>query len=114
MAAFFQKIGKLWKEFRKRRQHAREISPDTIGQLAQELAHLAEIVERGPDVSGKEAQYLHTLKEEMASLVDMTRRPEFCRLSADRRLALHQSLHRSQEKLLASVQAAISSTERIQ
>lgn len=114
MATFFQKIGRLWREFRKRRRHAHEISPLTIGQLAQELADLAEIVERGPAVSGKEAQYLHILKDEMHSLVDMTRRPEFCRLSADRRLALHHSLHRSQEKLLASVQSIMSSTERIQ
>lgn len=114
MAGLFQKIGKLWREFRKRRRHFREISPDVIGQLAQELADLAEIVERGPAVSGKEAHYLHTLRQEMHGLVDMTRRPEFCRLSADRRLALHHSLHRSQEKLLASVQCATSSTERIQ
>ncbi|MEG2173206.1 MAG: hypothetical protein RRY29_08075 [Desulfovibrionaceae bacterium] len=114
MAVFFQKIGKLWREFRKRRQHASEISPRVIGQLARELADLAEIVERGPDVSGKEAQYLHSLKEEMTSLVDMAQRPEFCHLSADRRLALHHSLHRSHEKLLASVQSATSSTERIQ
>lgn len=114
MAAIFQKIGKLWQEFRKRRQYAREISPQVIGQMAQELANLAEIVERGPTVSSKEAHYLRTLKEEMHSLVEITARVEFSRLSADRRLALNHSLHRSQEKLLAAVQAAASSTERIQ
>lgn len=114
MAAIFQKIGKLWQEFRKRRQYAHEISPQVIGQMARELANLAEIIERGPTVTSKEAQYLHTLREEMDSLVEITGRSEFCRLSADRRLALHQSLHRSQEKLLASVQTAASSTERIQ
>lgn len=114
MASFLQNIAGAWKEFCKRRRYAREISPSSLGQLAQDLAHLAEIVERGPDVTSLEAQFLHSLKDEMHSLIAMTRRPEFHRLSADRRLALHRSLHRSLRKLLASVQAAPSSTERIQ
>lgn len=114
MRKLFHNAALVWRELRKRHQHAREISPETICQLADDLSHLAELAERSIPLSPHEACHLHALREEMRSLADMTERPEFCRLSADRRLALNESLQRSQEKLLASIQAVYSSTEKVQ
>mgnify|MGYP001088803540 CR=1 FL=1 len=114
MRKLLHNVALVWKELRKRHTHAREISPETIRRLADDLSHLAELAERNVPLSRNEACHLHTLREEMRSLADMTERPEFCRLSADRRLALNESLQRSQEKLLASIQAAYSSTEKVQ
>lgn len=114
MRKMFHNVILVWKELRKRHRHAQDISPETICRLADDLAHLAELAERSIPLSRNEACHLHALQEEMRSLADMTERPEFCRLSADRRLALNESLQRSQEKLLASIQATYSSTEKVQ
>ena len=50
----------------------------------------------------------------MAHLADMTRTADFCRLSADRRLALYDNLRDAREKLLASIQKARLASEKPQ
>lgn len=114
MRRIFSGIARLWQEFRKRRQYAKQIAPDTIARMAHELAHLATLACCHTEVSPPESRRLQALCQEMQQLALMTEQPEFCRLSADRRLALHDSLCRSQEKLLASIQSTHAPTARIQ
>lgn len=114
MRAIFSRLAELWREFRKRRRYAGAIAPKNIGNMAQELAHLAELARCHAHLSEAEARQLHNLREEMRHLMLLVEKPEFCRLSADRRLALHQSLQRSQEKLLDSIQSTHAPTARIQ
>lgn len=114
MRGFFSGLAKLWREFRKRRRYAAVIAPDAIGRMAQELSHLAELARRHADLPDAEARQLLNLRDEMRHLTKLVEKPEFCRLPAGRRLALHHSLQRSQEKLLASIQSTHAPTARIQ
>ena len=114
MRNIFSGIARLWREFRKRRQYAKQIAPENIARMAQELAHLADLACCHAEISEPESRHLQALRQEMQQLADMTGRPEFCRLSADRRMALHDSLCRSQEKLLTSIQSTHAPTARIQ
>ncbi len=109
-----KKIMLWWREFVKRRKNADAISPRTIRNMANELEHLAELTSYSQLLSGREARHLHSLREVVRNLKQMVDEPQFCRLSADRRLALHHSLQNSRQKLLDSIQAAESPTERIQ
>ena len=114
MGSFFSGIARIWREMCKRRRYASLIAPGNIGSMAQELAHLADMAQRNAHLSHSEARHLHNLGEEMRQLCQMTEKPEFCRLSADRRLALYDSLMRSQEKLLTSIQSTQAPTARMQ
>ncbi len=110
----FSKLCHFWKEIRKRRRYSRIIAPENIGDEAQKLMHLVEISLRNGYLSGAEAQHLQILQEEMGRLIILTEKEEFHRLSADRRLSLHESLQRSQQKLLVTIQGAEAPTERMQ
>ena len=89
MARLWRRIRFLWHEFRKRRKYGAAIRPEGIRAQAEELGHLAH-------------------------LADMTRTADFCRLSADRRLALYDNLRDAREKLLASIQKARLASEKPQ
>ena len=96
MARLWRRIRFLWHEFRKRRKYGAAIRPEGIRAQAEELGHLAE------------------LAQPMAHLADMTRTADFCRLAADRRLALYDNLRDAREKLLASIQKARLASEKPQ
>lgn len=110
----FSALVRLWKEFRKRRQYAHLIAPASIGRMAEELVHLAELAECNSHLSSAELQHLLQLRGEMKHLITITEKAEFLRLSAERRLALYDSLQRSQEKLLTSIQSTQAPTARLQ
>lgn len=114
MRNFVKIIKLMWIEHKMRRTYAREISPHTIGKMARDLVHLIELIERGTALNQFKIQSLSSLKQEMLNLEQMTENIDFCRLSADRRLALHHSLLKSHDKLLSSAQAGGTSTERLQ
>lgn len=114
MGKLFSSIARLWEELCKRRRYASQIAPTCIGSMALELARLAEQAQVHVTLSSAEAVHLQMLGDEMRQLNGMTERPEFCRLSADRRLALYDSLQRSREKLLASIQSTQAPTARMQ
>lgn len=114
MLNFIKKIKMLWVELHMQHIHAHEISPNTIGEMARNLVHLIELIERGTVLKQFKVQSLNNLKEEMLILEQMTENTDFCRLSADRRLALHNSLLKSLDSLLSSAQFDIPSTERLQ
>lgn len=114
MSNFVKKIKKLWTEHQLRHAHAHEISPQAIGKIAKDLIHLIELIERGTMLNKYKNHNLNNLKKEMLNLEQMTENIDFCRLSANRRLALHYSLLKSQDKLLSTAQASTSPTERLQ
>ncbi|MCD7983356.1 MAG: hypothetical protein LUG19_03765 [Desulfovibrio sp.] len=114
MARFWRRFRFFWHEFRKRRKYGAAIRPEGIRSQAEELGHLAELAGRSVPLAGLEARHLAELAQAMAHLVEMTRTADFCRLSADRRLALHDNLREAREKLLASVQKAGLASEKPQ
>ncbi len=110
----FSRLRLFWRELRKRQQYSHIVAPKNIGEEAQKLMHLVEISLRHGYLSGEEAHHLQTLQEEMGRLIILTEKEEFHRLSVDRRLSLHESLQRSQQKLLVTIHGAEAPTERIQ
>ena len=90
------------------------IRPEGIRSQAEELGHLAELAGRSVPLAGLEARRLAELAQAMTHLVEMTRSADFCRLSADRRLALRDNLREAREKLLASLQKAGLASEKPQ
>lgn len=114
MGKLFSSIARLWQELRKRHRYASQIAPRCINGMALELAGLAAQAQVHILLSSVEAHHLRLLGDEMQQLSRMTELPEFCRLSADRRMALYDSLQRSREKLLASIQSTQAPTARMQ
>ncbi len=115
MSGVFQQLSNLWREFCKRRAYGALIHPDGIGAQAEELANLADLALRSTAApSAPECRQLAKLAQSMRRLKDTVRSPEFCRLPADRRLALHRQLRTAREKLLASLQKSQISTEKLQ
>jgi len=114
MLNLVKKIKVLWIEQKLRHAHAHEISPHTIGKMAKDLVHLIVLIERGTVLNALKKHNLKNLKIEMLSLEQMTENIDFCRLTANRRLALHASLLKSHDRLLSAVQASTSPTERLQ
>lgn len=114
MARFWRQLFLFWHEFRKRRKYGAAIRPEGIRSQAEELGHLAELAGRSVPLSGLEARHLTELAQAMARLAEMTRTADFCRLPADRRLALRDNLRDAREKLLASLQKAGLASEKPQ
>lgn len=115
MSGVFQRISDIWNEFCKRRAYGALIHPDGITAQAEELAHLAELALCSTAApSAAECRQLARLAHSMRQLTETTHSPEFCRLSADRRLALHRQLQTAREKLLASLQKSQIATEKLQ
>ncbi len=114
MARFWRGVRFLWHEFCKHRKYGAAIRPKGIRSQAAELGHLAELAGRSVPLAGLDARHLAELAQAMAHLVEMTRTADFCRISADRRLALHDNLREARENLLASVQKAGLASEKPQ
>lgn len=115
MSGVFQRISSIWREFCKRRAYGALIHPDGIAAQAEELARLANLALRSTAaLSALECRHLAQLAQSMRQLRETAHSPEFCRLSADRRLALHRQLLTAREKLLASLQKTQISTEKLQ
>lgn len=109
MSGVFQRISSIWREFCKRRAYGALIHPDGIAAQAEELA-----LRSTAALSALECRHLAQLAQSMRQLRETAHSPEFCRLSADRRLALHRQLLTAREKLLASLQKTQISTEKLQ
>lgn len=110
----FGKLRALWNEWRERRRHAREIAPRTIRVLAEELRELAEIAERVAPVDAETLVRLRRVRHEMTDIMALTRRPEFHRIPAQRRLDLHDGIQRTRDQILESAQASATPTPRLQ
>ncbi len=114
MKKIFTALRGFWEERRKERLYSDIISPEGIADEAQKLLHLVELSLCNGHLSGPEAHHLQSLLDEMGKLILLTEKEEFRRLSVDRRLSLHESLQRSQEKVMYSIQRADVPTARMQ
>ncbi len=104
----------LYAEVRDRMRHSGKISPENIRRLAAELRELACIAERvTPDPLSRNAR-LRRIQTEAGQLIDLSGRRDFHRLSAQRRLELHQSLEQSRAQLLDVMRSAPPPTDRVQ
>ncbi|WP_027721401.1 hypothetical protein [Maridesulfovibrio zosterae] len=93
---------------------AKEINPRNFRAMAREISELAEACSQ---VSSPESDLLsrvERIKGEMIQLTELTRQPEFKKLSVQRKMELRQSLIQSKEQILESMQAAPSPTKLIQ
>lgn len=107
-------LQRLVKDIRDRIRYSRKISPESIRKIAAELQELAGIAERvNPDMLERNAR-IRRIRSEVGQLIDLTGRMEFHRLSAQRRLELHQSLEQSRAQLLDSMHSVPTPTDRIQ
>ncbi len=114
MLQIFSKFAKYWENRRQKKRFAKIIAPEYIGNEALRLLHLVELSLCNGHLSGPEAQHLQSLQEEMGKLILLTEKEEFHHLPVERRISLHESLQRSQEKLILSIQGAEAATARMQ
>ncbi len=100
-----------WRAFLAKRKLARDIRPDAFRQLAAELSELAEIAARvSPEETAMQRKAGRILRE-MEELSRMIRRPEFRRLTEEKRLELRESLLLSKSQLLKTVSEAPAPTQ---
>lgn len=107
----FSKL-RTWFKNRRERQAASEgIDPQSFRQLAAELKELADAAGRlWPDEASFQER-IRRIKSEMDQLDELTSRPEFRRLTRDRRQRLRESIIQSRDQLLQAVQAAPAPTD---
>ncbi len=102
----FSRLKEILAAARAKRELSRRINPAAFRAMARELAELADIASRvKPDESEVQAKVSRIL-DEMDELKRMTRRPEFSRLSPEKRLELRQSLLMSRDQLQKTVAEA--------
>ncbi|WP_156939541.1 hypothetical protein [Desulfocurvus vexinensis] len=103
-----------WRQWREARRVAREIDPAVFLHMAAELREIADAASKlwqeDPSFSARARRIL----DEMDQLERIAQRPEFRRLSPQKRLELRKSLILSRDQLLESMQASPPPTERIQ
>mgnify|MGYP001348845368 CR=1 FL=1 len=107
-------LRRLWALLVERRRIAREIDPQAFRILAGELRDLARVAERLWPRSHKFYIKIKRIQSEMEQLDQLASRPEFRRLSPEKRLRLRESLIQSRDQLLETVQTAPSPTSRLQ
>lgn len=102
------------KEYRERRRFAREIDPESFRVLARELRELASVAERLWPQQPQFHSKIKRIQTDMEQLDLLTTRPEFKRLSAQKRMQLRKSLIQSRQQLMETVQTAPSPTATLQ
>lgn len=107
-------IKKVLKEYRERKKYAKEIDPESFKSLAGELKELAQAAERLWPRQHRYYSKIKRIQTEMEQLVELASKPEFKRLSVQKRLELRKSLIHSREQLMETVQTAPSPTTTLQ
>lgn len=103
-----------WQGLQRRRKVAREIHPEAFRRLATELRELARVAQQLWPQENKFSERIRGIQSEMEQLDKLAAKPEFRRLSPEKRLQLRQSLIESREQLMETVQTAPSPTARLQ
>ncbi|WP_319780415.1 hypothetical protein [Maridesulfovibrio sp.] len=93
---------------------AKEINPKSFRVMAREISELADACSQVCSPESELLQRVERIKSEMEQLTELTRQPEFRKLSVQRKMELRQSLIQSKEQILESMQAAPSPTKLIQ
>lgn len=92
----------------------KEINPESFRHLSLELRELASLAERLLPRDHEFYIKLKRIQSEMRQLEDLAAKPEFRRLSPEKRLELKKSLIQSRDQLMETVQTAPSPTDTLQ
>ena len=93
---------------------AKEINPKSFRSMAREISELADACSQVCSPQSEMLQKVERIKGEMEQLTELTRQPEFKKLSVQRRMELRESMIQSKEQILDSMQAAPSPTKLMQ
>ncbi|ACS79307.1 hypothetical protein [Maridesulfovibrio salexigens] len=93
---------------------AKEINPKSFRSMAREISELADACSQVCSPQSEMLQKVERIKGEMEQLTELTRQPEFKKLSVQRRMELRESMLQSKEQILDSMQAAPSPTKLMQ
>ncbi|NDV24618.1 hypothetical protein [Desulfovibrio sp. JC022] len=93
---------------------AKEINPKSFRVMAREISELADACSQVCSPKSDLLQRVEKIKGEMEQLTELTRQPEFKKLSVQRRMELRESMIQSKEQILESMQEAPSPTKLIQ
>ncbi len=107
-------LSRIIREHKDRKRFAKEIDPEAFRILARELRDLALVAERLWPQQHKFYTKIKRIQNEMEQLDRLASKPEFNRLSVQKRLQLRQSLIHSREQLMETVQSAPSPTGTLQ
>lgn len=110
----FGKFASWLKSLGERRRLGRDIAPESFRELAKELTDLADVAEKLWPAKPKLQEKIGKIRSEMAQLDRLAAKPEFRKLSIERRTALRKSLMHSRDQLMETVQTAPSPTDRLQ
>ena len=110
----FDWLKNLLKRQGEQQRLAREIDPESFRTLARELHDLALLAEHLWPREHKFQAKIKRIQTEMDQLDRLATKPEFKRLSPQKRLQLRESLIQSREQLMETVQTAPSPTSTLQ
>lgn len=100
--------------YKEQRKLSRQIDPESFRSLARELRDLAQLAERLWPTQHKFYAKIKRIQAEMEQLDRLASKPEFRRLSSQKRLKLRESLLQSRSQLMETVQTAPSPTQTLQ
>ncbi|MBN2139613.1 MAG: hypothetical protein PHV85_04915 [Desulfovibrionaceae bacterium] len=110
----FDRLRKKWRKYKARRLLSRQTEPKAIRDMAREVGELARTASLlghyGEDIQSRIAKII----TEMERLDEMTGKPEFRRLSPEKRQVLRQGLLQSKAQLMRTINTAAPPTETIQ
>lgn len=109
-----RKLFAKWRHWRDIRRQAGDIDPRVFLEMATELRELADTASKLWQSDPAYKARADRIIDEMDQLTRIASRPEFRRLSAQKRLELRQSLILSREQLLQSMTASPPATDIIQ
>jgi len=106
----FSWVKKKLTKFKKHKKVSGQIDPQAFQSLAVELQELARIAERLWPEEEQFRQRIKRIKDEMSQLDALISKPEFRRLSTEKRMELRRSLLQSKAQLLETMHKAPSPT----
>lgn len=92
----------------------RQLKPDVFKSLTRELRELTRLASIAGPLEDDFQERVQRIEGELRQLEKLTGKPEFHRLSASRRLLLHQSLVHHRKQLLDAVRHGPAPTEFLQ
>lgn len=93
---------------------AQEVRPGNFLKMAEEITELAEVCAQVCSPESEVLNQIERVKVEMDQLKELISKPEFRRLSIQRKLELKESLIQSREQILNSMQTAPTPTRFLQ
>ncbi|NJB67601.1 putative nuclease with TOPRIM domain [Desulfobaculum xiamenense] len=110
----FKALKRRWRNILNARRMARDIDPRSFLELSAELLDLVDAASKLWHNEPRFQERIRRLREEMEQLESLASKPEFKRLSPQKRLELRESLISSRDQLLESMHSAPSPTTTIQ